>query len=192
MACLSSWSETQIVYRSPGNDNLRGLQSVSWPVNVLKHAHTPLSHGRVWCIPTLGKKKDDIHCEENSAVSWQMRRRRWMGTAQSEQIPTRIVLTALFPYVIRFSMEITSFVDGLCWMPYTDWQHHISHHLSLFCSSVQCTFLAGEVVPGSFLIVWFSAIFVSLLDSPAEECGLKPGDRILFLNGLDMRFVFSE
>ncbi|KAE8284457.1 Delphilin Glutamate receptor, ionotropic, delta 2-interacting protein 1 [Larimichthys crocea] len=24
-------------------------------------------------------------------------------------------------------------------------------------------------------------------DSPAEECGLKPGDRILFLNGLDMR-----
>ncbi|KAF3853341.1 hypothetical protein F7725_014029 [Dissostichus mawsoni] len=26
-------------------------------------------------------------------------------------------------------------------------------------------------------------------DSPAEECGLKTGDRILFLNGLDMRFV---
>ncbi|XP_041939719.1 delphilin [Alosa sapidissima] len=24
-------------------------------------------------------------------------------------------------------------------------------------------------------------------DSPAEDCGLKPGDRILFLNGLDMR-----
>ncbi|XP_026171490.1 delphilin isoform X2 [Mastacembelus armatus] len=29
-------------------------------------------------------------------------------------------------------------------------------------------------------------------DSPAEECGLKPGDRILFLNGLDMRNCSHE
>ncbi|XP_072229169.1 delphilin isoform X2 [Leuresthes tenuis] len=29
-------------------------------------------------------------------------------------------------------------------------------------------------------------------DSPAEECGLKPGDRILFLNGLDMRNCTHE
>lgn len=29
-----------------------------------------------------------------------------MGTVQSEQIPSGIVLTALFPYVIRFSMEL--------------------------------------------------------------------------------------
>ncbi|XP_053716438.1 delphilin isoform X4 [Synchiropus splendidus] len=29
-------------------------------------------------------------------------------------------------------------------------------------------------------------------DSPAEECGLKPGDRILFLNGLDMRKCSHE
>uniref|UniRef100_A0A3P9H8Y4 Glutamate receptor, ionotropic, delta 2 (Grid2) interacting protein, b n=1 Tax=Oryzias latipes TaxID=8090 RepID=A0A3P9H8Y4_ORYLA len=29
-------------------------------------------------------------------------------------------------------------------------------------------------------------------DSPAEECGLKPGDRILFLNGLDMRSCSHE
>ncbi|KAL2078156.1 hypothetical protein ACEWY4_025841 [Coilia grayii] len=31
-----------------------------------------------------------------------------------------------------------------------------------------------------------------LPDSPAEECGLKPGDRILFLNGLDMRNCSHE
>ncbi|XP_013874727.1 delphilin isoform X2 [Austrofundulus limnaeus] len=29
-------------------------------------------------------------------------------------------------------------------------------------------------------------------DTPAEECGLKPGDRILFLNGLDMRNCSHE
>ncbi|XP_055789360.1 delphilin-like isoform X2 [Salvelinus fontinalis] len=29
-------------------------------------------------------------------------------------------------------------------------------------------------------------------DSPAEDCGLKPGDRILFLNGLDMRNCSHE
>ncbi|XP_067343607.1 delphilin isoform X6 [Channa argus] len=29
-------------------------------------------------------------------------------------------------------------------------------------------------------------------ESPAEECGLKPGDRILFLNGLDMRNCSHE
>ncbi|XP_055360576.1 delphilin [Betta splendens] len=29
-------------------------------------------------------------------------------------------------------------------------------------------------------------------DSPAEECGLKPGDKILFLNGLDMRNCSHE
>nr|XP_029541401.1 delphilin-like [Oncorhynchus nerka] len=29
-------------------------------------------------------------------------------------------------------------------------------------------------------------------DSPAEDCGLKPGDRILFLNGLDMRSCSHE
>uniref|UniRef100_A0A8C4Z3Q8 Glutamate receptor, ionotropic, delta 2 (Grid2) interacting protein, b n=1 Tax=Gadus morhua TaxID=8049 RepID=A0A8C4Z3Q8_GADMO len=29
-------------------------------------------------------------------------------------------------------------------------------------------------------------------DSPAQECGLKPGDRILFLNGLDMRNCSHE
>ncbi|TNN04091.1 hypothetical protein fugu_001120 [Takifugu bimaculatus] len=32
----------------------------------------------------------------------------------------------------------------------------------------------------------------TLRDSPAEECGLKPGDRILFLNGLDMRNCSHE
>ncbi|XP_051928011.1 delphilin isoform X2 [Hippocampus zosterae] len=31
-----------------------------------------------------------------------------------------------------------------------------------------------------------------IADSPAEECGLKPGDRILFLNGLDMRNCSHE
>lgn len=39
---------------------------------------------------------------------------------------------------------------------------------------------------GLLACVWFSGI-ISLADSPAEECGLKPGNRILFLNGLDMR-----
>ncbi|XP_062859228.1 delphilin [Trichomycterus rosablanca] len=32
--------------------------------------------------------------------------------------------------------------------------------------------------------VWIDSV---IPDSPAEECGLKPGDRVLFLNGLDMR-----
>lgn len=31
-----------------------------------------------------------------------------------------------------------------------------------------------------------------IADSPAEECGLKPGDKILFLNGLDMRNCSHE
>ncbi|XP_077595719.1 delphilin isoform X3 [Stigmatopora nigra] len=31
-----------------------------------------------------------------------------------------------------------------------------------------------------------------IADSPAEECGLKPGDRILYLNGLDMRNCSHE
>lgn len=66
----------------------------------------------------------------------------------------------------------------------------MSHHPSILRPSVLCTLLAAKFyfVPGVEL--WFSAIVVSLLDSPAEECGLKPGDRILFLNGLDMRCVF--
>ena len=48
-----------------------------------------------------------------------MRRRWWTGTVHSEQIPPGIVLTALFPYVMRFITEIL-FVDGLCLVPYTD------------------------------------------------------------------------
>lgn len=42
------------------------------------------------------------------------------GAAQSEQIPAEIVLTALFPYVIRFNTEIIPSVDGLCWVSDTD------------------------------------------------------------------------
>ncbi|XP_026771766.1 delphilin isoform X3 [Pangasianodon hypophthalmus] len=37
--------------------------------------------------------------------------------------------------------------------------------------------------------VWIDSV---IPDSPAEECGLKPGDRILFLNGLDMRNCSHE
>uniref|UniRef100_A0A8B9KFL0 Grid2 interacting protein n=1 Tax=Astyanax mexicanus TaxID=7994 RepID=A0A8B9KFL0_ASTMX len=37
--------------------------------------------------------------------------------------------------------------------------------------------------------VWVDSV---IPDSPAEECGLKPGDRILFLNGLDMRNCSHE
>lgn len=127
------------------------LKCVLRPANAPKPAHTTLSHEEFVTSKLWFKKKKA--CEENLAVSWQMRRRRRTGTVQSEQIPPRIVLTALFPYVIRFSMEI-SFVDGLCWMPCTDWQHHISHHLSLLSQSVQCTLLAGEVVPGSIFSLW--------------------------------------
>ncbi|KAG7325192.1 hypothetical protein KOW79_011508 [Hemibagrus wyckioides] len=37
--------------------------------------------------------------------------------------------------------------------------------------------------------VWIDSV---IPDSPAEGCGLKPGDRILFLNGLDMRNCSHE
>ncbi len=42
-----------------------------------------------------------------------------MGTVQPEQIPQGTVLTALFPYVIRFITAIL-FVDRLCWMSCTN------------------------------------------------------------------------
>lgn len=95
-----------------------------------------------------------------------MRRRWWTGTVHSEQIPPGIVLTALFPYVMRFITE-TLFVDGLCWVPYADWQRQISHHPSLLCPSVRCTLLAGDFVPGSIFNLWLMFDFLPSL-SPSQ------------------------
>lgn len=111
-----------------------------------------------------------------------------------------VILTALFPYVTAF---ITS-ADGLC---KHDDSVAMSHHLSTSQLSARCFSprLAASAGPKSVVFHVFvcchsfltdvpfpATLLVSLSDSPAEECGLKPGDRILFLNGLDMRFVFTQ
>lgn len=90
--------------------------------------------------PNFGLKKN----KKKKQMTWQLlicsvlTDEEAMGTVQSELILPGIVLTALFPYVIRFSMELILFVDGLCWISYTDWQHHISHHLSPRCARLFC------------------------------------------------------
>lgn len=135
-------------------------------MKVPKPAHATLSHeefvtSKLWVIK---KKKMTWHSMWgvfNSELIDEEATADGYSAVRTDS--TRIVLTALFPYVIRFSTESFSIVDGLCWMPYTDWQHHISHHLSLLCPSVQCTLLAGEVVPGSVFNLWLMFDFLPSL-----------------------------
>lgn len=85
-------------------------------------------------------------------------------------------MAAQLSYVTPFDMELQ--FDGLCLLSE---RQRLTASDSSPCSGSSCI---------QRLMFVLSVVSMSLSDSPAEECGLKPGDRILFLNGLDMRFVF--